>query len=509
MDEVLRFDSLAVHAGVHLTNAVAQLEARVAALEGSALGGRGAPATAVAFTSGRAALDAVARLLRPGDGVLVSFEVSGVAARIFSGLAEFEVTVEFADLSDDVERIAAANPSLVYLETPSSATLRVPDIARVARAAHDAGAILVVDNALLGAGACRPLEFGADAVVYTGAGALTGDAGLPLGIVVTRNDDVLERVRAQRDVSGTRLNAQTAGSALRGLKTLGVRLNAQSRTASALATRFAGHDHLRELHYPSLRDSARVETQQRTRDGRELGGALIAVELWSADAARAFQERLALFTLGEWAGGTDSTVCQPARSSHRALSEFDLALPDALVRLSVGLEDERDLANALEAALAAVAEFTPPPVPVEPDEPEGAPQVLEVAPSDLLETLLETLDEPALERFDRLRAWRDETAREQGISKLLVLTNAVLARIAAQSPTTLEDLAAVPGIGPRKLERYGEALLEVLAQDAQGWAARLDLSQVLEATAPRAAKPEPVAAKKRRRRKRAKPGAGA
>jgi cystathionine beta-lyase/cystathionine gamma-synthase len=504
MDEVLRFDSLAVHAGVHLTNAVAQLEARVAALEGSGLTGRGA--TAVAFTSGRAALDALARLLRPGDRVVASSESSGLAARVFATLAEFEVTVEFADLNDDTARLASDPASLVYLESPSSATLRVPDIARIARAAHDTGGLLAVDNSLLGAFACRPLEFGADVVVYSSTAALTGDAGLPLGLIVTRNDELVERLRAHRDLTGTRAPAQTAGNALRGLKTLSLRNDAQSKATAQLVARFAAHDSVRALHYPTSVDASRTEVQQLTRDGRELGGAVFALSLWSAEAATAFLERLNLFGASEWAGGTESVVCQPARSSHRALAEFDLALPETLVRVSVGVEDPRDLGAALERALDAIAEFTPPPVPVEPDEPEGAPLPLQAAPS----AFMDALDNATLERFERLRAWRDDAAREQGINRLLVLSNGVLQEIALRNPDSLTGLGEVRGVGPRKLERYGEALLEVLAQEPQPWSTQLEQSHAQDFNPPpKAAKPDAGGGKKKRRRKRKPLGAGA
>ena len=185
MDEVLRFDSLAVTAGDHLTSPLAQLELRIAALEGSGLAGRGV--SALAFNSGRSALDALARLLRPDDRVLVQSEVPSVTMRIFAGLAEFDVIVEFTDFSD-LERVKFAGSSLIFLEAPSSATLQAVDIARVAKAAHDAGALLIVDNSLLTAYGCRPLESGADAVVYSSAAALTGDSSLPLGLIVTRSE---------------------------------------------------------------------------------------------------------------------------------------------------------------------------------------------------------------------------------------------------------------------------------------------------------------------------------
>ena len=506
MDEVLRFDSLAVTSGDHLPSPLAQLEMRIAALEGSGLAGRGV--SALAFNSGRSALDAVARLLRPDDRVLVQSEVPSVTLRIFAGLAEFDVIVEFTDFSD-LERVKFEGSSLIFLEAPSSATLKAVDIARVARIAHDAGALLIVDNSLLTAYGCRPLESGADAVVYSSAAALTGDSSLPLGLIVTRSDTLLEKLRVHRDAVGARVSAQSAGSALRGIKTLAVRLTKQFGTASDLARQLEAHPNIRELHYPLLT----ADTAYSTRDGRSIGGALLSLSLWNTDAVRVFLEQLRLFGVSEWAGGADSAVCQPARSSHRALGDFDLALPDTLVRLSVGLEDARDLQAAVSTALGAITAYTPEPEPIEPDQPDGQPLPLEIAAANFMDAL----SDAALERFERLRVWRDAQATLQGISKLLVLTNGVLQGIASlESPVTLEELAAVRGVGIRKLERYGDELLTVLAQPAKRWAETLEPSSFApQVSKPRVTKPEvsataTTAAKKKRRRRRKLPsGAGA
>ena len=506
MDEVLRFDSLAVTSGDHLPSPLAQLEMRIAALEGSGLAGRGV--SALAFNSGRSALDAVARLLRPDDRVLVQSEVPSVTLRIFAGLAEFDVIVEFTDFSD-LERVKFEGSSLIFLEAPSSATLQAVDIARVARIAHDAGALLIVDNSLLTAYGCRPLESGADAVVYSSAAALTGDSSLPLGLIVTRSDTLLEKLRVHRDAVGARVSAQSAGSALRGIKTLAVRLTKQFGTASDLARQLEAHPNIRELHYPLLT----ADTAYSTRDGRSIGGALLSLSLWNTDAVRVFLEQLRLFGVSEWAGGADSAVCQPARSSHRALGDFDLALPDTLVRLSVGLEDARDLQAAVSTALGAITAYTPEPEPIEPDQPDGQPLPLEIAAANFMDAL----SDAALERFERLRVWRDAQATLQGISKLLVLTNGVLQGIASlESPVTLEELAAVRGVGIRKLERYGDELLTVLAQPAKRWAETLEPSSFApQVSKPRASKPEVSAAatttakKKRRRRRKLPSGAGA
>jgi cysteine-S-conjugate beta-lyase len=491
MDEGLRFDSLAVRAADHLPNPLLQLEARIAALEASGLPGRGA--WGVAFNSGRAALDALARLLRPGDKVLLHSEVSSIAARAFAALAEWDITVEFNDFTD--ASIHFEGSSLVFVESPTSATLQSLDLAGLVSKAHAAGALVAVDHSILTAFACRPLEFGVDVAVYSNAAALCGDATLALGVLVGRNDEILERVRGHRDTVGARPNAQVCGSALRGLKTLSVRLERQSNVLKDLLPRLEGHDAVREAFSPINND----EVQHLTRDGRAMSGGVLALEFGASEAARAFLDRLRGFELSDWAGGSDSTACLVARSSHRVLEAYGLGLPDTWVRLSFGLEDARDVWSSLEVALNAALEHTPEPEPIEPDEPEGAPN----DPMPALKDTLATLENAALERFARLVAWRDSAALEEGVSRFLVASNAIVQAIAEANPDSLEALGGVHGVGAKKLERYGQRILDVLRQEPRAWKDLLPpIKAVVTREKPNAVPPPMNLAKRKRRRRR-------
>jgi cystathionine beta-lyase/cystathionine gamma-synthase len=494
MDDGLRFDSLAVRAENHLPNPLAQLEARLGVLEGSGLSGRGA--WSVAFSSGRAALDALGRLLRPNDKVMLHSESSGFAVRAFSALAEFDVEIEFNDLTQSDLRFEGT--SLVYLENPTGATLTTFYLSQLATRVHEAGALFVVDNSILTMFASRPLEFAVDAVLYSSAAALTGDSTLALGAIMGRSDDLLERIRGHRDTVGARPNAQVCGSALRGLKTLSVRLERQTASALTILSKLENHSALIGVSYPSADTNL-------TRDGRQMNGSLIALEFAVPEAAKVFVERLRHFETLDWIASAENTVCIPNRSSHRALEPLGLGLSDCIVRLSIGLEDVLDTWKVLEPALDTAFEVTPEPEPLEPDEPENNDPH---PPLAALEDVSPGMDNPTLDRFMRLRTWRDNTANTETLSRYLVLSNAILALLATKNPSTLAECNQIKGIGVKKLERYGTQILEVLAQPSQTW---LELLPKLETNTQVREKPNavPVPAHfdkkhKRRRKKKTK-----
>ncbi len=491
MDDSLRFDSLAVRAENHLPNPLAQLEARLGVLESSGLSGRGA--WSVAFASGRAALDSLGRLLRPFDKVVLHHECSGFAVRAFSALAEWDVQIEFNDLTQPDLRFDGA--SMVFLENPTIATLTSFDLSALATRVHTAGALLVVDNTILTMFACRPLEFGADAVVYTVASSLTGDSTLAFGAIMGRKDDLQDRIRGHRDTVGARPNAQVCGSALRGLKTISVRLERQTANALTVLGKLEQHAALIGITYPN-------SPAHLTRDGREMNGSILALEFAVPEAAKTFVDRLKHFETQDWYGAAENTVCIPNRSSHRALEPLGLGLPDSIARISIGLEDVTDTWRSLEVALDAAFEVTPEPIPLEPDEPEGEAHSPLAA---LLDVALE-LDNTALERFIRLQTWRDTTAKTESVSRFLVMSNAILAEIAKSNPSSLEAMAQTKGIGTKKLERYGKLVLEVLQQPSRTWLEQLPKPEANTAVREKPnAVPVPAFDPKRKRRKKKKP----
>jgi cystathionine beta-lyase/cystathionine gamma-synthase len=456
MDEVLRFDTLATHAGAEFSSPAAQLEARISALEGAGLGS--ARAWGLAFASGRAALDAVARLLRPLDRVIASNEVSGAAFRALAMLPEFGITVEFCDLLEP-ESINFEGASAVFIEALSSASLGVPDISRIATLAHTAGALLIVENSLATTYSCRPLEFAADVIVYSSVAMLVGDSTLSLGLVVGRNDAIFERVRNNRELIGTRAPAQVCAQALRGLRGLGVRFERMNKTTLELLEKIGSNSGIRELLVPAASEVS--ETQLLSRDGRELPGGVFSLRFHSVEAVRAAIESLKVFERSEFVGDGLSSVCQPSSSSHRALEAHGLEPDPRILRFAVGLEDARDLWRDLERMLEVIAPFTPDPEPepiIEPDEPEGQAKTFDPA----LESLVKGMNAEEVKLFARLRDWRNLSAEKLELSGFMIASNAILANLAKANPSTLEALGEVKGIGPERLKRYGATMLEVL-----------------------------------------------
>ena len=509
MDDPFRFDTLAVHAGqTENPKPLEAFETRLAALEGAGLPGGGA--WALGLASGRAAVDAVARLLRPGDRVVVSEELNPRTLEVLLIYAEFGVELEFRDLTDP-SRWRFRNTSLVWLESPGSVNLGVVNLSSVSNRAHDAGALVVVDNSSATALSTRPLEFGVDVVAYSSMGALTGSAGLKLGALLGRDEALRDRLMAHRELLATRPDLATLELAAMGLSSLSVRLERQSRLAHDFARKLLNQPGIRRVFYPGL-ESHRGHTiaaeQMRSRDGRALHGPNFALRLESPAMAETLPTLTRVWRDSGRIGGAQSSVVQPA-------SEVaGLGLPADVVRFSVGLEDETDLWNDLERALNAVralrlsaqeaerpntqeverpsaqdaqtlqdatleaaqtsAEAAPeaqsaleptapeppsePAPPADPDAPSGPAMTFEPATQDPTSSLGGT----ELDRYARLREWRDAEAERLEISRFQVASNALLSGVARANPDSLAAFEHVKGIGPERVKRYGDAILSVL-----------------------------------------------
>jgi cystathionine gamma-synthase len=483
MDDSFRFDTLAVHAGpAEPVSPLEAFETRLAALEGAGLPGGGA--WSLGFTSGRTAVDAVARLLRPGDRVVLSEELSVRVLDVLLPLMEFGIELEFRDLTDP-SRWRFRNTSLVWLETPGTATLGVINLSSVANRAHDAGALVVVDNSMATPLITRPLEFGVDVVVYSGVGSLVGQSGVRVGAISGREETLRDRLSAVRDLVASRPDAVSLEVALCGLSTLSVRLEHQSNLALKFARRLVGTAGVRRVYYPGL-ESHRGHTiaaeQMCARDGRELFGPALSVRLESADMATLLPGLTHLWRDSNNLGGARSSLTQPAAQVS------GLGLPVDVVRFSVGLEDENDLWQDLEQALntareaqpAASSAETPAPevtdletvpepepipepapevvVAAEPDEPTGPARQFEPASKDPISNLGVT----ELDRYARLREWRDAEAERLEISRFQIASNAVLSVVARENPVSLEGLSALSGLGADRSDRFGAAMLAVL-----------------------------------------------
>ncbi len=486
MDDPFRFDTLAVHAGQEGgLNPLEAFETRLAALEGAGLPGGGA--WALGLASGRAAVDAIARLLRPGDRVVLSEELNPRSLEVLLPYTEFGVELEFRDLTDP-SRWRFRNTSLVWLESPGSVNLGVVNLSSVSNRAHDAGALVVVDNSSATALVTRPLEFGVDVVVYSSVGSLVGDASLKLGALLGRDEALRDRLMAQREILATCPDSVTLELAKLGFSSLSVRMERQSRVARDFAKKLLNQPGIRRVFYPGLeshRGHSIAAGQMCSRDGRGLFGPNFTLRLESPAMAEALPTLTRLWRDSSRVGGAMSSVVQPA--AHVG----GLGVPTDVVRFSVGLEDESDLWNDLERALAAVRELRPsvpeadatpgiaepeaetapeiieavqetvtpePAVPAEPDQPSGPSMTFEPATQDPTANLGGT----ELDRYARLREWRDAEAERLEISRFQVASNALLSGVARTNPDSLAELEQIKGIGPERVKRYGEAILTVL-----------------------------------------------
>jgi cystathionine gamma-synthase len=321
---------------------------------------------AFAFASGLAAEDALLRaVLRPGDHIVLGGDGYGGTNRLVNHLlGPWGVANTAADITDLDAVAAAVRPgetALLWVETPSNPLLGIADLAGWARLAHDAGALLVVDNTFASPYLQRPLEFGADVVVHSTTKYIGGHSDVLGGAVVVadqafRGKPLAEAVGYQQFAGGAVAGPQDCYLAARGLKTLGLRMERHGSNALALAEWLRDQPGIAEVLYPGLPEHPGHELAARQMSGF---GGIVSLRFAAGEAAaRAFAESTRLFALSVSLGGVESLVCYCSEMTHASVRGTELAVPTDLVRLSVGVEDiadlRADLAAGLEAARAAV-----------------------------------------------------------------------------------------------------------------------------------------------------------
>jgi methionine-gamma-lyase len=328
----------------------AALEAALAELEGAE--------ACVITGSGMAAIHAaLAGVLRPGDEVIAGRALYGGTYGILTGLfAKFGVVARFVPLADAdaVRAVVTDRTRIIWAETIANPTTDVVDLRALATIAHGAGARLVVDNTFASPYLCNPLALGADLVIHSLTKYVGGHSDLMAGAVIGSADAMAEVRHVMLGVGG---NAQPleAFLALRGLKTLALRMERHSRTALTLAGALEGRPGIGRLLYPGLPSHPHHATAtQELRDG--MAGGMLAIDLLGGRAAgERFLQRLRVAVHATSLGSVETLCSHPASSSHRQLGEVELAaagLTPGLVRVSVGLEDADDLVEDLAAAAA-------------------------------------------------------------------------------------------------------------------------------------------------------------
>ena len=323
------------------------LERNVASLEGATHG--------FAFSSGMGCLDSLMKLFRSGDHIVCGENVYGGTFRLFDRILQhFGLEFTFID-SREAQRVAdACKPSTraILIETPTNPLIRLTDLTAVGQIAKKVNAVFLVDNTFATPFFQRPLEFGADVVYHSTTKYLNGHSDMIGGIAVTSNDEIAERLQFIQNAAGAVPGPFDAWLALRGTKTLHLRMPAHDRNGRMIAAFLAdklGHE---KVIYPGLESHPQHELAKRQMKGY---GGMLSVELGTKERANQVLRKFRVFSLAESLGGVESLISHPASMTHASVPperRSQLGITEGLVRLSCGVEDVDDLLGDVEQAFA-------------------------------------------------------------------------------------------------------------------------------------------------------------
>ncbi|MGI9089406.1 MAG: trans-sulfuration enzyme family protein [Chthoniobacterales bacterium] len=313
-----------------------------------------------AFASGLAAMATALDTLESGSHVLVSDDLYGGTYRLFEKVRRRSANLDFSfiDMSDAgaIERHFKANTRMVWVETPSNPLLKLIDLAAVAKIARAHGAVSVSDNTFASPWAQRPIEFGFDMVIHSATKYLNGHSDMVGGVaVVGENKELADQMQFLQNAVGAIAGPFDSFLAMRGLKTLALRMERHSDNALAIAQWLTSEKKIAKIFYPGLERHRQHELAKRQMRG--FGGMVTIVLETDLEGTRRFLENTHLFSLAESLGGVESLINHPAIMTHGAIPaerRQELGITDSLVRLSVGVEDVEDLKDDLRTALAAI-----------------------------------------------------------------------------------------------------------------------------------------------------------
>jgi cystathionine beta-lyase/cystathionine gamma-synthase len=324
------------------------LERNVAALEGARHG--------FAFGSGLAALDTLLKLLSEGDHVVCGENVYGGTHRQMTHVwARLGLRFTFVDPTDSARIADAVRPEtkLVYAETPTNPMMRLCDLTAAGEIARRAGALFAVDNTFATPFFQRPIAHGADVVLHSTTKYLNGHSDMVGGVLVTDRDDLAERLGFLQNSCGAIPGPFDCWLALRGTKTLPLRMRQHDASGRSIAVWLEAHPKVERVYYPGLPSHPQHDLACRQMTGF---GGMLSFELGDPERARRMVERTRVFSLAESLGGVESLIGHPATMTHASVPRDmrqAMGLTDSLVRLSIGIEDIEDLKQDLDHALAA------------------------------------------------------------------------------------------------------------------------------------------------------------
>jgi cysteine-S-conjugate beta-lyase len=314
----------------------------------------------VAFGSGLAAIDAVVKLLKSGDEILAVDDIYGGAFRLFTHIYEkFGIKINYVDTTN-VEHVFNAltpNTKLIWLETPTNPTLKVSDIRAITKVAKAHGCLLCVDNTFASPALQQPLTLGADLVIHSATKYLGGHSDLIAGLVVAKEKALGEKIKFIQNASGAILAPFDSWLVIRGIETLHLRVQQHCRNAQAVAEYLETNSAIDKVFYPGLKTHLNHDIAKKQSKG--FGGIVsFTLKNDTEQAATAFVTSTNYFKLAESLGGVKSLLCHPAQMTHKSIpakKRQAAGVADSLIRLSVGLEDVKDLIADLDQAFAKLA----------------------------------------------------------------------------------------------------------------------------------------------------------
>lgn len=313
-----------------------------------------------AFATGLAAIDSVIKLLETGDEIIAVDDIYGGAYRLFTHVYQkFGIKVHYVDTrkADNIRPFLSEKTKLIWLESPTNPTLKISDISAIAGLAKTVGALVVVDNTFAGPVAQLPIELGADIVIHSATKYIGGHSDLVAGLVVTKTRELSEKIKFIQNASGGILGPWDCFLALRGIETLELRFEQQSRSALAIARFLQQSPYIDKLYYPGLETHVNHEVAAFQQNNRFGGVLSFSLKEDTIEAAKAFVSKTRYFKLAESLGGVKSLICQPALMTHASIpaeKRHASGVQDSLIRLSVGVENTEDLIRDVQETFSAI-----------------------------------------------------------------------------------------------------------------------------------------------------------
>lgn len=313
------------------------LEKILASLEGGT--------DALAFSSGMAAVTLLMEMFKPGDHIIADADLYGGSIRLFKQINE-KNGLKFTSIDchkEDIRSYITEDTKAIYIETPTNPMMNITDIEATAKIAHDNGLLLVVDNTFMSPYFQNPLKLGADIVVHSGTKYLGGHNDTLAGFLVTGRDDISEKLRFLYKTTGSCLSPFDSYLVLRGIKTLGLRMERAQENALALVDWLKTRKSVKRIIYPGIPENPGYEIQKKQARGF---GAMLTIELESREYALKILEKVRMIKYAESLGGVETLITYPTTQTHadvpKEIREKN-GITDSVLRISVGIEDKEDL----------------------------------------------------------------------------------------------------------------------------------------------------------------------